>query len=214
MVYHLNITDFFVENNRPDIEFIQCTMKLLHKGHKVVIPFSKNEVHLKNILQQNTNFLLFLERPHSDVKFMFQKNSSLESSHQKIIFHSFKDYESGKNKPYHRIKKPWGYEEIWTITEKYVGKIIYIKPNHRLSLQYHKVKVESIYVQEGILLLWESSEAPPKEIPSKHFFNIQPNIVHRFGAKENGVYLFEVSTTELDDVIRLEDDYGRNSNEL
>ena len=62
-----------------------------------------------------------------------------------------------------------------------------------------------------MLLLWESSAEPPRRISPKHFFHIPPHRIHRFGAEDVGVLLLEVSTTELEDVIRIEDDFGRDS---
>ena len=109
-----------------------------------------------------------------------------------------------------RVNKPWGYEEIFAENSKYVGKILTILPNQRLSLQYHEKKDETIYVLEGRLIVWHSED--PNDLT--HFekgetFHVQPNTVHRFGSFINTCKLVEVSTPELDDVVRLADDYNR-----
>ena len=72
-----------------------------------------------------------------------------------------------------KIEKPWGYEEIWAETDKYVGKILTILPNHRLSLQYHEKKEETIYVLEGKLIVWVSDDETGKFIfNSLNFENV------------------------------------------
>ena len=71
------------------------------------------------------------------------------------------------------------------------------------------MKKESIYVQEGLLLLWTSAKGRPQRVPPKHFFHVPTQQIHRFGAEEKGVLLLEISTIELDDVVRIEDDFGR-----
>ena len=109
-----------------------------------------------------------------------------------------------------KIEKPWGYEEIWAETDKYVGKILTIFPNQRLSLQYHEKKEETIYVLQGRLVIWHSAD--PNDIThveEGETFHVKPNTVHRFGSFINTCKLIEVSTPELDDVVRLEDDYNR-----
>ena len=103
--------------------------------------------------------------------------------------------------------KPWGYEIIWARNTKYAGKILYINPGHRLSLQYHQVKDESVYVLEGHLGLevnYEKLILGPGES-----YRIKPKVIHRFSAGNHPVKLVEVSTAELSDVVRVEDDYGR-----
>ncbi len=110
------------------------------------------------------------------------------------------------------VNKPWGGETIFAHNERYVGKILFIKEGHRLSKQYHKVKDETIYVMEGRLQL-EIGDGDAKSISvmrAGESFHITPGTVHRFCAYLNqNVRLFEVSTPELDDVVRLEDDYDR-----
>jgi quercetin dioxygenase-like cupin family protein len=111
------------------------------------------------------------------------------------------------------VQKPWGHEEIWAITDRYVGKTLYINPGHRLSRQYHRVKMETIRVLSGQLLL-ETETTPgvytTQTLPPGSVFHVNPGVIHRFGADDVSVTLVEVSTPELDDVVRLEDDYARN----
>ncbi len=109
-----------------------------------------------------------------------------------------------------QIEKPWGHEVIWAKTDKYVGKILVINPGERLSLQYHEKKEETIYVLEGLLKVWESSNDDHYKVYDVgSTFHVIPNQVHRFGAGTTTVKLVEVSTPELDDVVRLHDDYKR-----
>lgn len=112
------------------------------------------------------------------------------------------------------IEKPWGHEEIWAKTDKYVGKILFIKKGYKLSLQHHEVKDETIRVLTGRMALkfGPDPEYAMKEMPlimmagdSRH---IPPGIVHRMIALED-TYVLEVSTPEIDDVVRHQDDYGR-----
>ncbi len=112
------------------------------------------------------------------------------------------------------VKKPWGHEEIWAETDKYVGKILYINKGHRLSLQLHERKTETIRVLQGklTLVLQDSGRDGPlynKRLVEGESFHISTGTVHRFWAEEDDVALLEVSTPELDDVVRLEDDYKR-----
>ena len=111
------------------------------------------------------------------------------------------------------IKKPWGHEEIWARTDKYVGKILTIKPGHRLSLQYHEVKEETIYVMQGTLTIWKSDNERDFILCGPgSTYHVQPGKIHRFGAHESElseVKILEVSTPETEDVIRIADDYRR-----
>ncbi|MBI5299123.1 MAG: cupin domain-containing protein [Deltaproteobacteria bacterium] len=110
-----------------------------------------------------------------------------------------------------QIEKPWGHEEIWAQTSNYIGKILVINKGHQLSYQYHQKKEETILVLEGLLEVeFEKSGKREKKIlkPGDTFHN-PPLQKHRFTALEN-CRLVEVSTLHLDDVIRLEDDYGRS----
>jgi mannose-6-phosphate isomerase len=110
-----------------------------------------------------------------------------------------------------RVDKPWGHELIWAVTERYVGKILVIETGKRLSLQRHEVKDESILVRSGRLRLYlEDDDGVVRETelePGEHR-RIPTGRIHRFEAIER-CELIEVSTPELDDVIRLEDDFGR-----
>jgi Mannose-6-phosphate isomerase len=113
-----------------------------------------------------------------------------------------------------RVEKPWGYEEIWARTDQYVGKIIRIWAGHRLSLQYHREKEETIRVLEGQLQLHHQPDESEDRINITQLepgdsYHIRPGIKHRFEAATDDVLLVEVSTTQLEDVVRLEDDYGR-----
>jgi mannose-6-phosphate isomerase-like protein (cupin superfamily) len=110
-----------------------------------------------------------------------------------------------------RVEKPWGYELIWVVTDRYVGKVIHIDAGRRLSLQRHAMKDESIYVLAGRLRLWledDDGEVGVSELGPGEHRRVATGRIHRYEAVET-VELMEVSTPELDDVIRLEDDYGR-----
>ncbi len=111
-----------------------------------------------------------------------------------------------------RTDKPWGHELLWSHTNHYAGKIIHINAGHRLSLQYHEHKQESILVVDGTLLLHlgQGNEATVVEMRSGESADIAVGQIHRFEAPESGdVEIIEVSTNHLDDVVRLEDDYSR-----
>lgn len=108
------------------------------------------------------------------------------------------------------VEKPWGREEIWAETDRYVGKYLYINPGQRLSLQYHKSKMETVSVLRGEMIL-ETANGVLKILNPGDTFYVSPGTIHRFGASEKGeVVLIEVSTPELDDVVRLQDDYKRD----
>ena len=110
-----------------------------------------------------------------------------------------------------KIDKPWGYELLFAHTDKYAGKVIFVKKGHRLSLQYHEKKDESIYVYDGELMLQiqgEDGVITSTVLKSGEGRRLKPLTRHRMEAIKD-TYLFEVSTPELDDVKRLEDDYGR-----
>ena len=109
-----------------------------------------------------------------------------------------------------RVEKPWGYEVHWAKTERYVGKIIHVNKGHALSLQYHNQKDETIYLQSGRLLLEIHDEGRPvtREMHPGERVHIPARTVHRMTAIED-CDIFEVSTPELHDVVRLEDRYGR-----
>jgi mannose-6-phosphate isomerase-like protein (cupin superfamily) len=110
-----------------------------------------------------------------------------------------------------RIDKPWGYELIFAVTPVYAGKLIFVRKGHRLSLQYHKNKDESLYIYQGrIRLELEDGDGRGEcsVVESGCCLHIPPLTKHRLEAIEDAT-LFEVSTPELDDVERLADDYGR-----
>lgn len=110
------------------------------------------------------------------------------------------------------VEKPWGHELIWAKTDRYVGKILHIKAGEALSLQYHRVKDETIMVLSGRMQLvyFADGEQPKsKELAPREPFHVTPGLRHRMIAIEDTDVL-EVSTTELDDVVRLEDRYGRS----
>jgi len=109
------------------------------------------------------------------------------------------------------VEKPWGYEIRWAITEKYLGKILQINPGQKLSRQYHEEKDESIYVLQGTLVLeiGDSHSIEKFILQEGSSWRITPGTVHRFCAPSSGCRLIEVSTPEIDDVVRLEDDYNR-----
>jgi mannose-6-phosphate isomerase len=109
-----------------------------------------------------------------------------------------------------RVPKPWGYELIFAHTDRYVGKILHVNKGESLSLQYHEMKDETLYVVTGELKLTIEWEGDRREIPLRQgeAFHIPPRLIHRMLAVED-TDVAEVSTTELDDVVRLEDKYGR-----
>jgi mannose-6-phosphate isomerase-like protein (cupin superfamily) len=110
-----------------------------------------------------------------------------------------------------RVEKPWGWELIWALTDDYCGKLLFVRAGHSLSLQYHEVKDESWYVQEGraeLLLGERGQDATRREIWPGDAFRFNPGTVHRVRALEDTTIL-EVSTPQLEDVVRIEDDYGR-----
>lgn len=109
-----------------------------------------------------------------------------------------------------RVPKPWGYELIFGHTDRYVGKILHIDRGHSLSLQYHETKEETLFVVSGELELTIESDGDRRIVPLRagQAFHIPPRLIHRMLAIED-TDVAEVSTPELDDVIRLEDRYGR-----
>jgi mannose-6-phosphate isomerase len=109
-----------------------------------------------------------------------------------------------------KVDKPWGHELHWAITERYVGKVLHVKAGHALSLQYHNVKDETIYLWKGKMLfeIGTIDALEKREMLPGESIHITPLTVHRMTAIED-CEIFEVSTPELDDVVRLEDRYGR-----
>jgi mannose-6-phosphate isomerase len=111
-----------------------------------------------------------------------------------------------------KVEKPWGWELIWALTDDYCGKLLFVRAGQSLSLQFHKVKDEAWYVQEGRAEL-ELAEVGQAVMASEVVgpgaaFHFRPGTVHRVTALEDTLIL-EVSTPHLDDVVRLEDRYGR-----
>jgi quercetin dioxygenase-like cupin family protein len=109
-----------------------------------------------------------------------------------------------------RVDKPWGYELLWAKTDRYAGKIIHVNAGHALSLQYHNQKTETVYLASGRLLyeLQEGERLVGRELSPGDRIHVPAGTVHRMTALEDAD-IFEVSTPELDDVVRLEDRYGR-----
>ena len=111
-----------------------------------------------------------------------------------------------------RVEKPWGYELIWAVAEQYVGKLLFVKAGESLSLQFHRVKDESWLVHDGRVKVELGSAGDPvlgeEVVGPGAAFRFRPGTVHRVTALEDTTIL-EVSTPELDDVVRLEDRYGR-----
>src|SRR5262245_41023968 len=111
-----------------------------------------------------------------------------------------------------RVDKPWGHELIWALSDVYCGKLLFVKAGHSLSLQLHREKDESWLVQSGrarVELGGESDATLEEdEVGEGDAFRFRPGTVHRITALEDTTIL-EVSTPQLDDVVRLEDRYGR-----
>ncbi len=110
------------------------------------------------------------------------------------------------------VEKPWGYELIWAHTDRYVGKILHVEAGQALSLQYHEQKDETIFILDGILRFehgtGDAATLECTEMRKGDHFHITPGLRHRMiGVTDCDI--LEVSTPELDDVVRLEDRYGR-----
>lgn len=125
-----------------------------------------------------------------------------------------------------KVLKPWGYESIWAIggvEGGYIGKLIHINPGHRLSFQYHVEKEETVLVKSGTLYIETAGIVTPNESESLiknrdreiyklsegDVFHIPRLMTHRFFSKEGEVEIIEVSSKEIFDIVRIEDDYGR-----
>lgn len=109
------------------------------------------------------------------------------------------------------VPKPWGEERIFAEESRYAGKLLMIRSGEALSLQYHVLKDETIHVLEGTLGLFVESDGDREDLrlaPGESF-HVEPGTRHRMFAPAGDVLLVEVSTAELDDVVRLEDRYGR-----
>jgi mannose-6-phosphate isomerase-like protein (cupin superfamily) len=110
-----------------------------------------------------------------------------------------------------RVEKPWGYELVYASTDRYLGKILFIRAGEQLSLQFHKEKDETIYVQSGRVEFEIGEPGKPVDnevVAPGRAFRLEPGTVHRMRALEDAI-LLEVSTPDADDVVRLEDRYGR-----
>jgi mannose-6-phosphate isomerase len=114
--------------------------------------------------------------------------------------------------PY-RVEKPWGYELVWARTDRYVGKILHVRAGHVLSLQYHHRKDETMHVLSGELILrtrpQEGGELVARPFRAGESVHIPPLLIHQIEAVEDTDVL-EASTPELDDLVRLQDRYGRS----
>lgn len=110
-----------------------------------------------------------------------------------------------------RVAKPWGHELWFAHTDRYAGKILYVKAGQRLSVQFHRDKDEASYLFTGRLLVSQGTSPDQLEVqeaqPGMSWRN-EPGLVHTIEALEDSI-VFEVSTPELDDVVRLSDRYGR-----
>ncbi len=108
-----------------------------------------------------------------------------------------------------RVDKPWGYEIWWAQTDRYVGKILHINAGHTLSLKYHERKDETLYLQLGLMDMQfglSAERLETKRMQPGDVHHNPPGMIHRLIAVTD-VDLFEVSTPEVEDVIRLEDAY-------
>ncbi len=111
--------------------------------------------------------------------------------------------------PY-RVEKPWGWELIWALTDRYVGKILHVRRGHVLSLQYHNLKDETMHVLRGELILrtMEGDRLVSRPFREGETVRIPPKLIHQIEAVADSDVL-EASTPHLDDVVRLQDRYGR-----
>lgn len=111
--------------------------------------------------------------------------------------------------PY-RVDKPWGYELVWARTDRYVGKVLHVRAGHVLSLQYHNLKDETMHVLHGELILRtkEAEKLVSRPFRAGDTAHIPAKLVHQIEAVVDSDVL-EASTPELDDLVRLEDRYGR-----
>lgn len=110
-----------------------------------------------------------------------------------------------------RVEKPWGHELIWAHTDRYLGKILHVKAGHALSLQYHERKDETIHLLRGEMRFWvgpSAEELVEHPLDEGQSYHITAGTVHRMEAVTD-VDILEASTSDPDDVVRLEDRYGR-----
>jgi len=111
----------------------------------------------------------------------------------------------------HKVDKPWGYELRWAITDRYLGKVLHLKKGEALSLQYHERKDECLYVIKGAIDMevgGPDGKMTTHRMRAGDTVHLTPGTRHRLTAIEE-TDIFEVSTPEIDDVVRLEDRYGR-----
>ena len=115
---------------------------------------------------------------------------------------------SGRFEPRH-VPKPWGHETIWAHTTDYVGKILHINKGEALSVQYHDIKDETVYLLSGELIyrIWENDQPVDVNLQIGQSFRITPGTVHQMEAVTD-CDILEVSTPHLDDVVRIKDRYG------
>lgn len=112
-----------------------------------------------------------------------------------------------------RVEKPWGYEIIWAKTSDYVGKLLFVRQGESLSLQYHQVKEETLFIESGECIIEtgkDENSLTGYTFTSGGIFHIPPGRLHRIKAVSD-TRIFEVSTPHLSDVVRLKDKYGRKS---
>jgi quercetin dioxygenase-like cupin family protein len=123
--------------------------------------------------------------------------------------HDNQDDMSGRSNITH-VPKPWGHETIWAKTDQYVGKILHIKAGEALSVQYHNVKDETVYLLTGELIyrIWENDQPKNVALQIGDAFHVTPGTIHQMEAVTD-CDILEVSTPHLDDVVRLTDRYGR-----
>ena len=110
-----------------------------------------------------------------------------------------------------RVEKPWGHELIWAETDRYVGKVLHVRAGHALSLQYHERKDETIHLLAGTMRFWigpSVEDLKEVTVEAGESVRITPGTVHRMEAVTD-VDILEASTPDLEDVVRLEDRYGR-----
>jgi mannose-6-phosphate isomerase-like protein (cupin superfamily) len=110
-----------------------------------------------------------------------------------------------------RVDKPWGHEIVFARSDTYCGKLIFVRAGEQLSLQFHRRKDETIYVHSGRIELEIGDPGGALDVEvvgAGRAFRLRPGVVHRWKALEDSVVL-EASTPDLDDVVRLEDNYGR-----
>ena len=110
-----------------------------------------------------------------------------------------------------KVEKPWGYELIFAHTEHYAGKILHVNAGHALSLQYHERKDETLYLARGecAFQVQEDGAMTEHQLRAGDVYHVRPFTRHRMIAGPAGCEFIEVSSPELDDVVRLEDRYGR-----